>query len=44
MPTIEQANMEGQITRAEISKMLANWVKSLGYTPDTSAKCNFTDI
>jgi hypothetical protein len=24
--------------------MLANWVKSLGYTPDTSKSCKFNDI
>ena len=44
MPTIEEANMYNPIIRAEIAKMLANWVKSLWYTPDMSAKCDFTDI
>ena len=44
MPTIEEAKMNDEIIRAEIAKMLANWVKSLGRTPDTSKSCNFKDI
>lgn len=44
MPTIEQANMNSPIIRAEIAKMLSNWVKSLWYTPDTSKSCKFNDI
>lgn len=44
MPTIQQANMTWKIIRAEIAKMFSNWVKSLWYEPDTSAKCDFTDI
>lgn len=45
MPTIEQANMHWEIIRAEIAKMLSNWVKmSLGRSPDTSKSCNFKDI
>ena len=44
MPTMEEANMNWEIIRAEIAKMLANWVKSLGKTPDTSKSCNFKDI
>ena len=44
MPTIEQANMKWKIIRAEIAKMFANWVKSLGYEPDTSKTCKFDDI
>jgi hypothetical protein len=44
MPTIEEAKMNDEIIRAEIAKMLANWVKSLGRTPDTYKSCNFKDI
>ena len=44
MPSIEEANMNWEIIRAEIAKMLANWVKSLGRTPDTSKSCIFKDI
>lgn len=44
MSTIEEANMDFEIIRAEIAKMLANWVKSLGRIPDTSKSCNFGDI
>lgn len=44
MPTIEQANMNGEIIRAEIAKMFANRVKSLWRTPDISKSCSFNDI
>lgn len=44
MPTIEEANMDWEIIRAEIAKMLANWVKSLWIEPDKSAVCKFNDI
>ena len=44
MPTIEQANMNGEIIRAEIAKMFANRVKSLWRTPDISKSCSFKDI
>ena len=44
MPSIEEANMNWEIIRAEIAKMLANWVKSLGRTPDASKSCSFKDI
>lgn len=44
MPTIEQANMNWEIIRAEIAKMFANRVKSLWRTPDISKSCNFNDI
>ena len=43
MSPIDNANMYGAITRAELAKMLANWAKDKGQTPDTSAVCNFTD-
>ena len=41
---IENANMYGAITRAEMAKMIANWAeKVLGVRADTSASCNFND-
>ena len=43
MSPIDNANMYGAITRAELAKMLANWAKDKGQTPDTSKACNFTD-
>ena len=43
MSPIDNANMYGAITRAEMAKMLANWAKDAGRTPDTSVACNFTD-
>ena len=43
MSPIENANMYGAITRAEMAKMLANWAKDKGETPDTSKACNFSD-
>ena len=44
MSTIDNANMYGAITRAEMAKMLANYAKNLmGKTVDTSATCSFTD-
>ena len=43
MPTIEQANMNWEIIRAEIAKMLSNWVKKFWYYADPNIPCNFTD-
>ena len=43
MPSIEEANMNWEIIRAEIAKMLANWVKSIGYYANSNTPCNFTD-
>ena len=43
MSSFEAANMYGAITRAELAKMLANWAKDDGRTPDTSKACAFTD-
>lgn len=43
MPSIEEANMNWEIIRTEIAKMLANWVKSIGYYADPNISCNFTD-
>jgi hypothetical protein len=45
MDTIDNANMYGAITRAEMAKMLSVYAKEvLGKTPDTSASCVFVDI
>lgn len=45
MPTIEKANMNWNITRAEMAKMIANYAENvLGQTPDTSKECSFTDV
>jgi hypothetical protein len=45
MPTYEAANMYGNITRAELAKMLSNWAMNvIGNTPDESAVCEFSDI
>ena len=44
MSTIDNANMYGAITRAEMAKMLSVYATEvLGMTPDTSAACRFTD-
>ena len=45
MSSIDNANMYGAITRAEMAKMLANYAKNLmGRELDTSASCKFSDI
>ena len=45
MSTIDNANMYGAITRAEMAKMLSVYATEvLGNTPDTSKACTFTDI
>jgi hypothetical protein len=45
MSTIDNANMYGKITRAEMAKMLSVYaMEVLGMKPDTSKVCNFTDI
>ena len=45
MDSIDNANMYGAITRAEMAKMLSVYsTEVLGNTPDTSAACTFTDI
>ena len=45
MTTIDNANMYGAITRAEMAKMLSVYAKDvLGYKADTSKACSFTDI
>ena len=45
MKTIDAANMYGNVTRIEMAKMIANYALNvLKMTPDTSAKCEFTDV
>jgi hypothetical protein len=45
MSPIDNANMYGAITRAEMAKMLSVYaVEVLKATPDTSKACTFTDI
>ena len=45
MSPIDNANMYGAITRAEMAKMLSVYsTEVLGNTPDTSKACTFTDI
>jgi len=45
MSSIDNANMYGNITRAEMAKMLSVYATEiLGYTPDTSVACTFSDI
>jgi len=42
---IDNANMYGAITRAELAKVIANWAeKVLDREADTSVSANFTDI
>jgi hypothetical protein len=45
MSTIDNANMYGAITRAEMAKMLSVYdMEVLGETPDEAASCTFVDI
>jgi hypothetical protein len=45
MSSIDNANMYGAITRAEMAKMLSVYATEiLGMTPDTTKACSFTDI
>jgi hypothetical protein len=45
MSSIDNANMYGAITRAEMAKMLSVYATEvLDYKADTSKACNFTDI
>ena len=43
--TEANVNMGGSLTRIALAKMIANYaINVLGMTPDTSAKCTFTDV
>ena len=45
MKTIDNADMYGSLTRVAMAKMIANYATTvLWLTPDTSAKCTFTDV
>lgn len=45
MPTIQQANMEGNLIRSHMAKMMVNWaIAEMGMVPDTTKSCTFTDI
>lgn len=45
IPTIQGANMDGNLTRAHMAKMIVNFaIKVLGLKPDTTRICEFTDI
>jgi hypothetical protein len=44
MSPIDNANMYGELTRGQLSKMISNWAESeLGRTVDETAVCSFTD-
>lgn len=45
MDTIQEAKMEDTITRAEMAKMISQYmIKVLGKMPDTTKVCTFQDI
>lgn len=45
MDTMGKANMYGEITRIELSKMISNYAMNiLKKKPDTSKKCEFSDV
>lgn len=45
MPTIDTANMYGNLIRSHMAKMMSEYAKKvLGKTPDTSLSCDFTDV
>lgn len=45
MPSIDAADMYGNLIRSHMAKMMVNYSKNvLGKTPDTSVSCNFTDV
>jgi len=44
-PTIEQANLNWYVTRAQLAKMMSNFSSNVLHKfPDTSASCEFDDI
>ena len=44
-PTIDKANIESEITRIELSKMISNYaINVLKKDPDKSKECKFSDI
>jgi len=45
MPTINAANMHGNLIRSHMAKMMVEYAKNvLGKTPNTSLPCTFNDI
>lgn len=45
MDSIDKADMNGNLTRVALAKMISNYVLDLGLqTPDTSKKCSFSDV
>ena len=45
MPSIEEADMEGGLTRIAMAKMLSQYaINILGKTPDTSKVATFSDV
>jgi hypothetical protein len=45
MPTIDKANMNWEVTRIELAKMISNYaIKNLKKEWNTSKKCVFTDV
>ena len=45
MKTVQQANMEGNLIRSHMAKMMVNYaIKVLNKYPDTSLTCAFDDI
>ncbi|MBO4516976.1 hypothetical protein J5751_06200 [bacterium] len=45
MESIEEANMEGSLTRIAMAKMLSQYaINVLGKKPDTNKKCEFGDV
>ncbi|MFZ2151340.1 MAG: hypothetical protein WAZ12_01375 [Candidatus Absconditicoccaceae bacterium] len=45
MPTIDQANMNGKLIRAHMSKMMSNYaVEILNLVPNTGKVCDFDDL
>jgi len=44
MTSIEAANLAGTTTRGAAAKMMSEFAKAMGQTPDTSASCTFSDL
>ncbi|MEI7562684.1 MAG: hypothetical protein WCJ39_03030 [bacterium] len=45
IPDIEKAQLEGQLIRKDLAKMMVNFaIKQLGKTPNTGLNCSFNDM
>lgn len=42
-PTIEAANLDWNLTREELAKMLTNYVENIAFTLQASSPCSFSD-